>query len=206
VALYILGNARDRAAQPLISLSNLYYYQGDSLRAMELAEAALELIDIRKDLRLFVFTQLNIGFFLSDVGMHVESVRVLRENRELFDQFPDPYVQLRITWLESRIAAASGDLKRAEDGFLSLREEFVLRQEGYDAAMVSLDLALIHQQQDRTGELMRLAEEMHALFASEEVHREALAALLMFEEAARKEQVTAEKIRRLAGLLKRLQG
>jgi hypothetical protein len=71
--------------------------------------------------------------------------------------------------------------------------------------MVSLDLALIYQQQDRTGELMRLAEEMHVLFSAEEVHREALAALLMFEEAARKVQVTAETIRRVAGSLRRWQ-
>ncbi len=203
VALYILGNARDKAAQPLITLSNLYADQGDPMRAIEVTQAALALIDLRKDLRLFVFALLNNGFSFTDAGLHREAAKVLRENRELFDQFPDPYVQLRITWLESRIAAASGDLKRAEDGFLSLREELVLRQEGYDAAMVSLDLALIYQQQDRTGELMRLAEEMHALFSAEEVHREALAALLMFEEAARKEQVTAETIRRVAGSLRR---
>lgn len=206
VALYIMGKARERAAHPLITLGNLYNYQGDSLRAIEVTQAAVELIDIRRDLRLFVFTQLNTGFFLCDAGLHVEAAKVLRENRELFEQFPDPYVQLRIVWLEARIAAASGNLKQAEEAFLGVREEFVLRQQAYDAAMVSLDLALIYQQHDRTGELMRLAEVMHALFAAEEVHREALAALLVFEEAARKEQVTAEAIRRLAGQLKRLQG
>lgn len=54
----------------------------------------------------------------------------------------------------------------------------------------------------RGAVLVRLAEEMHALFTAEEVHREALAALLVFEEAARKEQLTAEAIRKLAALLK----
>ncbi|HEX2644390.1 MAG TPA: hypothetical protein VHU81_15445, partial [Thermoanaerobaculia bacterium] len=90
----------------------------------------------------------------------------------------------------------------AERLFLAVREEFLIHRQGYDAAMVSLDLALVYLEQGRTGELLRLAEEMHALFTAEEVHREALAALLVFEEAARKEQITAEAIRKLAMLLK----
>lgn len=61
-------------------------------------------------------------------------------------------------------------------------------------AMVSLDLALVYAKQGRTAELQQLAEEMHAIFESQEIHREAFAALLLFQEAAREERLTVERV------------
>jgi len=62
---------------------------------------------------------------------------------------------------------------------------------GYDAAMTSLDLALLYLMEGRTGEVRRVAAEMHTLFDAQEIHREAAAALLLFQEAAERESLTA---------------
>ena len=43
-----------------------------------------------------------------------------------------------------------------------------------------------------------VAEEMFPLFEAQDVHREALAALRLFQEAARREEVTAELVQELA--------
>ena len=64
--------------------------------------------------------------------------------------------------------------------------------------MVSLDLALLYLRQERNAEICRLAEEMFPLFEAQDVHREALAALRLFQEAARREEVTAEMVQELA--------
>ncbi|HEX3526143.1 MAG TPA: hypothetical protein VH988_03675 [Thermoanaerobaculia bacterium] len=64
---------------------------------------------------------------------------------------------------------------------------------GYDAAMVSLDLAVLYLRWGRTAEVRRVAEEMLPIFASQDVDPEALAALALFQEAARQEQLTVEK-------------
>jgi hypothetical protein len=67
-------------------------------------------------------------------------------------------------------------------------------------------LSLVYFRQSRTAELRALAEEMHAVFASEDVHREAVAALLLFQEAARCEAVTAELVEEISAYLKRARG
>lgn len=70
-------------------------------------------------------------------------------------------------------------------------------------ALLSLDLALLLSQQGRTEELKRLAAELMTVFAAQEVHREATAALVLFQRACDEERVTAELIARLATLLRR---
>jgi hypothetical protein len=71
-----------------------------------------------------------------------------------------------------------GRTDEAERALLSVRAGFLDRKLGYDAALVSLDLAMLYLRQSRTAELKELAEQMHPVFEAEDIHREALAALL----------------------------
>ncbi|HEY4562815.1 MAG TPA: hypothetical protein VIJ36_07535, partial [Thermoanaerobaculia bacterium] len=48
-----------------------------------------------------------------------------------------------------------------------------------------------------------IAAEMHTLFDAQEIHREAAAALLLFQEAAEREALTAEWVEDLTAYLKR---
>ena len=57
------------------------------------------------------------------------------------------------------------------------------------------------RKEGRTAEVQRLAEEMVAAFETQEVHREALAEFLLFQEAAGREEVTAGLVRELAAYL-----
>jgi hypothetical protein len=75
------------------------------------------------------------------------------------------------------------------------------RRHGYDAAMASLDLALLYLKEGRTADVLPLAEEMAALFEARDVHREAVAAVLLFREAAQRDEVTAGMVRELAARL-----
>jgi hypothetical protein len=95
--------------------------------------------------------------------------------------------------VEGKIAAGFGHLARAEEAFLAVRQGFLEEGNGYDTSMVSLDLALVYAKQGRAGELKQL-EEMYSVFESQEIHREALAALLLFQQAAREEQLTVERV------------
>jgi hypothetical protein len=72
---------------------------------------------------------------------------------------------------------------------------------GYDAALVSLDLAIVYAHQHRLDELKQLALEIVPVFESRDVHREAIAALVMFQQACQEERLTAELARHLSGLL-----
>ncbi|HEX2224141.1 MAG TPA: hypothetical protein VHN15_08035 [Thermoanaerobaculia bacterium] len=204
VALYLLAGARERAAHQLVTMGHLYNDSGNPFQAIEVTRAAIEVIHPEAEPRLHVFAHLNIALFLHEAGRHSEAVEALAEAKELSQQFPDAYTQIRIQWLEGRLAVAAGNWGQAEAAFLAVCEDFLLRDLRYDAALVSMDLALLYLRQHRTSEILRIAEEMHVLFSAEEVHREALAALIVFHEAARNEQVTVEVIQRLSAVLKRL--
>ena len=66
---------------------------------------------------------------------------------------------------------------------------------------MALKLARLYLLQGRTSEVKRLAEEMIPIFQAQDVHREALAALRLFQEAARREEVTTEQVRKLVKYL-----
>lgn len=74
----------------------------------------------------------------------------------------------------------------------------------FDAALVSLELAVLHLDEGRTAEVKQLAEEMVVIFHTQDVHREALATIAVFRQAVALETATAEMVRRLALDLERV--
>jgi hypothetical protein len=110
---------------------------------------------------------------------------------------------VRLRWVEGKIDFGLGRLRNAEVAFREVQEEFLSRRLGYDAALVSLDLALLYATEGRTGDLKRLAAEILPAFEAREVHREAMAALLMFQGACEEERVTVQLARQLADFLQR---
>jgi hypothetical protein len=74
---------------------------------------------------------------------------------------------------------------------------------GYDAALVSLELASLHVREGHTREVRALAHEMTPIFQAQGIHREALAALRLFCRAAEQEEVTVEMTQRMTEYLSR---
>ncbi len=64
-------------------------------------------------------------------------------------------------------------------------------------------MALCYREEGRFAEIKVLAGEILEIFKAQKVHREALAAVILFQEAAEKEQVTGGLVRRLQGYLSR---
>jgi transcriptional regulator with XRE-family HTH domain len=110
---------------------------------------------------------------------------------------------LRVMWLSGRVAAGLGRGEEARAAFEQVRREFAALGNGYDAALASLELAVLHLEEGRPGEVRALAAEMVATFGAQRVHREALAALALFRKAAEAETATAELARRLIDYLER---
>ena len=120
----------------------------------------------------------------------------------LYREFPEAWTQLRLSWLQGKIAAGLGRSEEAERIFLEVRDGFLAQGIGYDAAMVSIeDLALLYVREGRVADVKRLAEEIFPIFQAQDVHREAVAALMLFQEAARQEQLTVQSVREYARYL-----
>ena len=142
-------------------------------------------------------------YCLNELGRHAEALRELEKLRPLHEELSDRMNLLRLRWLEGKILQGLERFDEAEAAFLAVRGGFIEEAIGYDAALVSLDLATIYAAKGRVGELRRLAEEMLPIFESRDLHREALAALILFRKAAEAEQVTLGLAREIASYLEK---
>lgn len=201
IALFREVDDQHREGLALISLGNVYVNAGEARKAVESMEAGLARVDIAQEPRLVLYARHNLAVLLSDCGRHLEAQALLTQVRRLHQQFGDAMNLVRLRWLEGKIAAGLGRFAEAEEALLAAQRAFVDRGLGYDAAMVSLDVAALYSRQGRTAEMKRLAAEMLPIFRAQDVHREAMAALLVFRQAVEAERVSAHLIEEVRAFL-----
>jgi len=139
----------------------------------------------------------NLAVILCQLGRYSETVKPIQQVRDLATERGDETELIRVTWLEGRIAAGLG---RPEEGRRLLgqaRREFTERKMGYDAALALLEEALLLLDEGRPSEVRTLIPNLVEVFKSKGVHREALAALKLFQEAAERDEATTELARRV---------
>jgi tetratricopeptide (TPR) repeat protein len=186
----------------LISRGFLLGLAGDPEAAIRHLTQGLQKVEPESDPRLVVAAQHNLTLYLAESGRYDEALRLLEGARPLYLQVGDQMSLLRLRWLEGKIASALGHFKEAEAFLRSVRKELIERELGYDAALLSLDLASIYAREGRTSEMRSLAEEMLPIFKSRDIHREAIVALFVFQKAAEMERVTLGLIQDVSGYLK----
>ncbi|MFL6232192.1 MAG: hypothetical protein ACJ76N_03590, partial [Thermoanaerobaculia bacterium] len=82
-------------------------------RGITRVQQALPLIDVTKEPRLELCAQHDLAWFLNDAGKPEEALVVLDRARPVYQQFPDKWTQLRLHWLEGRIAYRLGEYAQA---------------------------------------------------------------------------------------------
>ncbi|HEX7184758.1 MAG TPA: tetratricopeptide repeat protein [Thermoanaerobaculia bacterium] len=174
----------------------------DPEASLQYLAEGVPLVDAAAEPRLLVAARHNLIVGLTSTGRHREALKLLEQTRPLYERLGDRMNLIRLSWLEGTIARALGDFERAEALLLEVRAQLVERELGYDAALLSLDLAQIYARQGRCAEMRRLAEEMLPIFRSREIHREAASALIVFQKAASLERVTLGLVQELADYLK----
>ena len=108
-----------------------------------------------------------------------------------------------MSWLEGRITLDLGRMAEAEVALKIARDFFIRQGIGLDAARVLLDLAMVYAQRGATAaELKQLSAEMMPIFASRDVHPEAMAALALFQKAAAAEQIDRALLEQIAAELR----
>jgi tetratricopeptide (TPR) repeat protein len=198
--IMVYREAKDghREARAIVKKATSLSYAGRHAKAIRLVRQGLSKIDIFEEPRLLVSARHNLIGYLNEVGRHEEALRALAETRGLYLQLGERTPLVRLRWLEGKIVRALGQAQEAEAAFREVRDELVRMRLGLDAALVSLDLAMVFLEQGRTAELKQLAAEMIPLFESRDDHQKALAAFLLFQKAAEAEQVTLGLIREVA--------
>lgn len=188
-------------ARALLKLGMVFHEANDSDRAIAVTETALSRLEGLEQPRLWLMAHHNLAWLLQAAGRYEEAEELVVVSQGLYRDFPDAWTQLRLRWLKAHIARGLEDVETAEQRYVVVREGFFQQGMHYDAALVSLDLATLYLEQGRTGDVKRLAEEMVPIFEAQDVHREALAALMLFQDAARMEQLTLHFVRELSRYL-----
>lgn len=203
IMFYRLIGAATEEARVLVKLAVAFHLQDKTDLAIETTKAALRPLTPKSELRLYVCARYNLASYLTDLGRYQEAERLLATDYRHYDRLREPWTQLRLTWLIGRIDAGYGKVEAAERAFLTARDGFIAEGIGFDAAIVSIrDLAPLYLREGRPEEVKRLSEEMLPIFTAADVHREALAAIILFTEAAKREEVTLAMTEKIARYLR----
>lgn len=181
-------------------------YKGDVQEAIGCFRTSLLLLDSQREPRLIAISQLNLAGCLQDSGRSAEAALLIPEVRRMAEQVGKRSDLLRVRWTEGKVAASMGRHGEAEEALLEVREEFLADALHFDAALVSLDLAAYYFKAGRLDETKKLAAEVIPVFRSREVYREALAALIVFQQAAEMEQLTLGLVEEISDYLKHARG
>ncbi|HEX3531514.1 MAG TPA: hypothetical protein VH988_31015 [Thermoanaerobaculia bacterium] len=209
VALFLEGQPEQRdshlAGRSLISKAFMFIEQGESESAILALKKANGLIDPDRDPRLLLCIRHNLVDNLSKMGRHSEAADLLPDLQTLAAEQGSTLDRLRLNWVAGRIAAGLGDYGQARQLLADVRQKFLADGNAFDAALATLDLVIPDLKEGKTAEVRHLAHEMVTVFRTHNVSREALAALLLFQEAARRETATADLARDIAASLIRSQ-
>jgi tetratricopeptide (TPR) repeat protein len=206
-AIEVYREARDRhqEGKALIKKGAALSYAGRHAQAARLVRRGLAKIDPFEEPRLMVVARHNLIGCLKGSGHAEEALRILNETRGLYLSLGEPSHLVRLRWMEGKLYRDLGRLDEAESAFREVREDFIRQRIGLEAAMVSLDLAMVFLERGETGEIKRLAAEMIAVFESREDHQRAMAAFLLFQKAAEAEPVTLALLQEVASSLEQAQ-
>ena len=195
-----------RAGRSLLNKAKAAEEMNDLDGAIRFLEEAAGLVDREREPRVLLCVRHNLLWILTTAGRNREAEALLPELRRLSQEIGNPLDLVRLRWAEARVDHGLGRRGPAETGFREVQQEFLERRMGYDAALVSLDLAVLYAEESCTAELKRLAVEIMPVFESREVQREAMAALMLFQHACEQEQLTAGLARQIAEVLRRERG
>jgi tetratricopeptide (TPR) repeat protein len=175
----------------------------DPERGLGHIRKALALIDTTREPRLALCAEHDLAWLLTSLGESEEALAVLHRARPLYRQFPDKWTQLRLHWLEGRIAYRLGELPQAESIFAQIWEEFRARDLHHELVLVSIDLAQVLAAKGELARAAQLATECYSIMRNWGLHKDALSAWLVFQDALAQGTATRDVFERLEAYFRR---
>jgi tetratricopeptide (TPR) repeat protein len=188
-------------ARALIKKGFTLEVMGEYGRAVETLLLAAPLVERQGDPRLLYMLLFNLAVNFCHTGSYGQATELVEQVRGLATELGDEIFLIRVVWLEGRIAAGLGRRPEARSLLAQARRDFAARRMGYDMALALLEEAVLLLDQGHPAEVKELVRGLAEVFAANGVHREALAALRVFQEAVERESATTELARRVLRFL-----
>ncbi|HYH47024.1 MAG TPA: hypothetical protein VEG34_15180, partial [Thermoanaerobaculia bacterium] len=193
--------AGEPTARLLIKKAFTQEQQGDYPGAISSLLAAAPLLTPDCNPRLRFAQRFNLAVALVHDGRAPEADALLPEVRAIAQELANDLDRVRVLWLESRVAAGLGARAEAVAKLEEVHRAFVERGLAYDTALAGLELAALYLEEGRHAEVRPLAAATETVLRAQRVQREALAAAWLFCEAAARDTVTLQLVRRWKGQL-----
>jgi transcriptional regulator with XRE-family HTH domain len=190
-------------ARLLVNKAIALRFTGDFLEALEVIRQAESVSERVQDSRHAWLIRFNVVANLLELARFGEAEVLISEVRELAIGLSNELDLVRTLWLQARVEVGLGRQNQATASLEQVKRYFTSHQIAFDTALASLELAVLYLEEGHTAEVKRLAEEMLWIFRVQGVHQEALAALRLFCEAARKEEVTVKMAQQVLDYLVR---
>jgi len=189
------------AARVALKRGHVLYCNGQAIEAAEECARAAKALDPSHDPLLPLLAQKNAVEYLLSAGD-------LEGARSLFEQLPplpDAHAELRRNWVEANLLRAEGRHGEARVAYERVRTGFADAGIFYDAALVSLDLAITaFESGSNRAEVKLLAEEAAVHLTLAGAKEEAFTALRLVLQAVREDALTAavlDRVRRRVAAL-----
>jgi tetratricopeptide (TPR) repeat protein len=202
-ALDLLERARAACDSPIalarisVKRSGVLEQQGDFAGALAALEEAAPAIEASGEPHLLFSLSFDRAANLRHLGRYAEAAKLLPTVRKLAIEQGHALALTRVLWLAARLDIDQDRKEKALASLEQVRSEFTAHELPCEAALASLDLAVLWLERGRTGDVNELAVSLGWIFKAKGIAREALAALALFCEAARKEAATVELTRRV---------
>ncbi len=190
-------------ARILLNREHVHEGMGDFDAALATLAEAAPRIAASGDPRLSFLLRHKTVINLCHLERYAEAEALLPEVQKTATRQGKDLDSLRVLWVAARVDLGQGRRDQAERKLEQVRAEFTSRRLAYDAALASLELAVLWLESGRTAEVRELSLGMAWIFDAQKIRREALAALRLFTEAARREAATVELARQVIAELKR---
>lgn len=187
-----VGRSRERS---LVKKAFTLEVMGEYGRAVETLLHVEFLVRGKVDPRLLYMLRFNLAVNYCHLGRFGEAEELVQQVRDLAMERGDRNEVTRVIWLEGRIAAGLGRTEEARRLLATARQRFVADGMSYDAALALLEEAVMALDEGRSLDFRGLAQDLAKVFHDNGVHREALAALGLFQEAIERETATVELAR-----------
>ncbi len=195
--------SREATGRLLINKAGTLEKLGRHEEALAILADTAPLVERADNPRLPVVVRFGVIVNLCGLARYDEAERLLPEVQAMAVPQGKRLDLLRLRWLEGRVAGGLGRTDEAVGKLAAVKEEFADLGIAYDAALATLELAVLLLDHGRTAEVRELAEQSKRIFDAQGVAREALATLEVFREAAAREALTATFVRRLLAELDR---
>jgi tetratricopeptide (TPR) repeat protein len=188
-------------ARPLVQKGFTYEVMGEYEPAIATLLEAEPYLDKQADPRLWYQQRSQKAVCYTHLGCFREAAELIKEARPLAIELGDQIALVRLTWLDGRVAAGQGRREEALSLLGEARQQFEDEGMWYDVALALLEEGVLLLDLGRTAEVKALAPELAKVFKSKKLHREAQAALQLFQEAVERDKATAALARRVLRFL-----